>query len=79
MNFNSTITSSVSHIFIIYTFFYFLVIIFSDYFTVISFNTLEMKRCGNKLITRRRKCNTLRIKKGKDYVFTHVSNCTISY
>ena len=45
MNFNSTVTSSVSP-----------ALFKRDYFTTISFNILKMKRCDNKLTTKRRKC-----------------------
>ena len=45
VNSNSTVTSLVSH-----------TLFKRDYFTVISFNTLNMKKRGNKLIAGRRKC-----------------------
>ena len=45
MNSNLTITSSVSR-----------VSFERDYFTVISFNILEMNTCGGKLIRKRHKC-----------------------
>ena len=72
MNSNSTITSSVSH-----------VLFKRDYLTIVSF----MKRCGNKLVTKRHKyvvCNETRethydCKKYRIMYSTHVSNFAVPY
>ena len=53
MNSNSTITSFVGH-----------VLFKPDYFTAISFNTIQVKSCGNKLITNVQCVDNITRKKG---------------